>query len=1755
MNCPSREELIDCMVGKSAASDIDVLFDHVEHCDDCRELVESLEDVPDGVLAALQDRPERLDVTPACERMLGSAERLFDSSPENGPAGAVAVAPPEQLRDYRLLEPIGEGGMGTLYRAVHTRLKRYVAVKMLAARQMHNSSAVSRFMREMEAVGKLEHPNIVRALDAGQQDGLHYLVMELVDGLDLRQIVRRIGPLSVTDACEVARQAAAGLHYAHQQGLVHRDVKPSNLMIDAGGRVKLLDLGLARLSSEVSGELTVSQLAMGSVDYMAPEQADDSHRVDAKADIYSLGCTLYHLLSGTPPYGAGTGVSLLRRIKAHATEEVAPLNRWRSDVPPALVELVGRMLAKSPSDRPDDAATVARELEPLAENADLAALLRHARQTASPPRSSTIDLAAARGRSTDDDVRPDARGSASDSSSSAPLSDALSDDHIADQQPAELHITTDRQRALLESLTRLVAERAKGEEEIHQRYNTQTAEEQSRYRAERDAAIERFTTEYERLTEQYKTSREEVVFNYESAALNVVEQEEEVQADAAKTTAVLLDDAKHLWQDRSQQVNEQFKEDEIVPKKELLIFKSQHDTYAGHLNALDVEARAILRRRCRGSDNEPPSPPPAEPSHDAAMQRFAAAFQLARQKLDEMQNQRAARFLEDGWPVMIFIFVAVASAVGYWFLLAANGWYWAVGAALSTALVVALVVRQAVRPFARRQTLSVWPDFHQAHAQAVRALDAAFKEAKADAEQKHRRIVARRDKELAAADAKLKQSKEQIQSRHEQQQEKTAAKYGARRKALADTHDRQINELDNHYPARIERLEADFVNRMRELGQTHRQQMTARRREFERRWDELVSRWAAGITEFQTAVDHMNRYCSGRFQPWCDDDWKPWDTHAAQLPGGDSAAPETAPLTALPIGHYDFSLARIEHGLPQTEGLATPQTDFSLPAVLSYPECPSLLLEAWAAGRDAAVGVLQNAMLRLLTAFPPGKVRFTIIDAVGLGQNFSAFMHLADYDERLVHSRIWTETNHINQRLADLTEHMENVIQKYLRNEFASIQEYNQFAGEVAEPFQILVAANFPANWSEEAARRLVSIASSGARCGVYTLVSVDTKMKMPRNFDVTDLEEHAATFVWDEEAKQFRWKHEDLAPLPLTLDAPPDDDRFTAIVRAVGQQAKDASRVEVPFETVVPEPDYWWSGDSRTEIEVPLGRAGATKLQYMRLGKGTSQHVLISGKTGSGKSTLLNALITNLAVHYGPDEIEFYLIDFKKGVEFKPYATHSLPHARVIAIESEREFGMSVLERLDEELKRRGDLFRQHGVQDVRGFRDGNPDAVMPRIMLVIDEFQEFFTSDDKIAHDASLLLDRLVRQGRAFGIHVLLGSQTLAGAYTLARATIGQMAVRIALQCSETDAHLILSEDNTAARLLSRPGEAIYNDANGLFEGNHPFQVVWLPDSDREHFLKEIHKRAKRETVDVPSPIVFEGNVAADPAENRLLRQALQQPPSEQAALAPRAWLGAAVAIKDPTSVLFRRQSGSNLLVVGQQEEMAMGVLATSLISLAAHCRMESQPVEENADSTPLHRFHILDGSRPESPDAGFWRRLAEQLPLDIELSGVRKSAAAINAISAEVDRRLEAGDHSAPPIFLLIYNLARFRDLKKSDDFGLGSFDDDGSGALDKQLAKILREGPSHGVHTLIWSDSYNNTSRWLDRQTLRDVELRVLFQMSASDSSNLMDSPAASRLGIHRAILYSEEQGQAEKFRPYGPPTAQWLATIKPQLATD
>ncbi len=273
-----------------------------------------------------------------------------------------------------MLERLGEGGMGQVFKARHLLMKRLVAVKLIRKERLAQPEAVRRFHRELRAVAALQHPNIVMAFDGGQVGDVHFLAMEYVEGTDLNKLVNKSGPLPIAQACNYIRQAAVGLQHAHECSLVHRDIKPANLLLSlvksasnaqgAEAVVKVMDMGLARLNQGVgeqtAAELTVEGTVMGTPDYIAPEQAQDSTRADIRADSYSLGCTLYFLLTGQPPFPGG---SLAQKLLRHQQTQLAPVTSRRPDVPAGVVAVLARMLAKLPAERYQTPAEVARALE------------------------------------------------------------------------------------------------------------------------------------------------------------------------------------------------------------------------------------------------------------------------------------------------------------------------------------------------------------------------------------------------------------------------------------------------------------------------------------------------------------------------------------------------------------------------------------------------------------------------------------------------------------------------------------------------------------------------------------------------------------------------------------------------------------------------------------------------------------------------------------------------------------------------------------------------------------------------------------------------------------------------------------------------------------------------------------------------------------------------------------------------------------------------------------------------------------------------------------------------------------------------------------------------------------------------------------------------------------------------------------------------------------------------------------------------
>jgi serine/threonine protein kinase len=379
--CPPPPTLAAFLLGKLSDGEAEEIAAHLDDCAACDRQAAALEADADSFVSEIK-RPTGEASLLEEQNFRRAAERVAALGAEPTDAGvdrrlASAPSPLGTLGQYRLLEKLGAGGMGAVYKALHTRLEKVVAVKVLPADRLQDAAAIARFDREMKAVGRLDHPHIVRAMDAGEDDGVHYLVMEYVAGNDLSSLSRRLGPLPIADACELVRQAAIGLAHAHEFGLVHRDVKPGNLILGQSATVKILDLGLALLADGPASperDLTSTGQMMGTLDYMAPEQGSDSHVVDARADVYALGATLYKLLTGAPIYSGAGFTTAVQKVTALATLPAPPIQSRRGDVPDALAAIVHRMLEKDPAQRYATASAVAAALAPFTDGANLAAL-------------------------------------------------------------------------------------------------------------------------------------------------------------------------------------------------------------------------------------------------------------------------------------------------------------------------------------------------------------------------------------------------------------------------------------------------------------------------------------------------------------------------------------------------------------------------------------------------------------------------------------------------------------------------------------------------------------------------------------------------------------------------------------------------------------------------------------------------------------------------------------------------------------------------------------------------------------------------------------------------------------------------------------------------------------------------------------------------------------------------------------------------------------------------------------------------------------------------------------------------------------------------------------------------------------------------------------------------------------------------------------------------------------------------------------
>ncbi len=1116
-------------------------------------------------------------------------------------------------------------------------------------------------------------------------------------------------------------------------------------------------------------------------------------------------------------------------------------------------------------------------------------------------------------------------------------------------------------------------------------------------------------------------------------------------------------------------------------------------------------------------DDDMRVPPPA--SVEQTIDTIAQLTRKSTQVIEEMQTGKASQIIDKFYlPVGVLLFALIWAAVAF-FVAPPPPYLWMAAGIVPAGLFGFIIYLILLWPL-KQMTRRLYPK-HERIAQAAEECAATGRSISAKtASDASAELMRRRDSHLLSAKRWQAEQLVELEVRLTDEQSKLRQKLHHVIEATDAAYSKQCVSIGGEMRSKADSVAQHITGTISAMDtslQKRRDQAAARRR------DEMLhlsNRLKAGVADGLHRIAATQQKVDVAFPDW-DKESDRRKIDPSQASRAESRSVDFVPVGALRVDgrlhellmHNAVSGATVRNGAASEgkidempEWLAAAEIPKTLPIVIHRRVHSCLVIRSAPSSLDMAIDAAHQVLWRLLCAAPPARAKLTLIDPLGRGQHFTSFMALADHDPAIVSHRVWTTDQKIDARLSELAHHVEDVLQSCLRDRFERIEDYNELAGSMAEPYRAIAAVGFPTGLSREGYGHLRALIESGLRCGIFTILVCDDDSPWPSDMPIPSGEKVLTVRV-DEDG---RWSvsQPGLSELSFEPFTTPNPSIRPALIESIGAAAVAASRVEIPLDSIL-SIGQEGKGSTSNDISIPVGSQGANRSLSVELGEGVRQHVLIAGKTGSGKSTLLHSIITSGAFHYRPDQLQFYLLDFKKGVEFKPYADIGLPHVRVIGIESEREFGRSVLQRLDAELQQRGELFRAAGAQELKKFREATGKS-MPRIMLVIDEFQELFVRDDRIAADCAMLLDRLVRQGRSFGMHVILSSQSLAGAYSLPRATLGQMAVRIAMQCSESDAALILSDDNTAARLISRPGEAIYNDAGGLVEGNQPFQVAWLSTQRHRQMLCSITARDETFAAELPPPVVFEGNRPCRWTAT-LADAAIQETPAKTVS----GLLGESVEIGPPVSLSLHRTTGRNVLLISPPESRS-AIIASAVSGF----RKSAVDVE----------IVYFDGTRVEDGESiSPWMI---ESGIEVTIVKTRDCVAEMSRLSELIKQR--GDDSGEPPIIVIIDPLERFRDLRQDESFNF-SLDAAAGGNASANLQSILRDGPAAGVFVILICGSAETLSRWLPRGSHHDLELRILGQMNQSDSSLLIDSPVASELSAATMLLYDDSDGRITKFR--------------------
>lgn len=761
--------------------------------------------------------------------------------------------------------------------------------------------------------------------------------------------------------------------------------------------------------------------------------------------------------------------------------------------------------------------------------------------------------------------------------------------------------------------------------------------------------------------------------------------------------------------------------------------------------------------------------------------------------------------------------------------------------------------------------------------------------------------------------------------------------------------------------------------------------------------------------------------------------------------------------------------------------------------------------------KQKAHQVVNSLVGRLMASSSPGKLNVAMIDAEEMDGTCDVFKFL----NRNIF-QILARPEDIRKYLDEKERHIGNIIQNLLLGSVKSLYDYNQ-AKENKEPYHVIVIEDFPIGFNSESISLLQKILKNGVRAGVNVIMLV--------NEDKIDSSEDTRKAYNSSNMGQLEriCSVYDLTKNNELIDFDSfTEEHLRKIVQYVNSGVEIRKEEAILFADYMTNQSEWWQRRSAKYIEIPFGVSEDRQIQKLKITQESGQNsAVVIGIPGSGKSVFLHALICNAAINYSPDELNMYLIDFS-GVEFNSYALHNLPHARVIAPEAEREFGLSILNELVEEGARRMELCRNNDVSNIVDLKAKNPSLHIPRLLVIIDEFQKIFEiENDLISREANAKIHTIIQEFRKFGINLVLATQKLPSSSILPKDLIAN---RVVFKSSPADFSSLISLPINGKVPQLHTGECIYNSESGSPYDNHKVQGFLVTKHDIDKLLNQIsefsdnlHYKRKHDMV------VFRGNDLPE-FRNRRVARCHQTPSNMPESIG--IYLGESISIHETdVCAILRKESANNILILGGESHVAQRIAYYATISAST------------AHTDQSATFVTLNFMRREDTLNEELQSVFESLPFSSQIvSKTAEIVETLTAIKEEIDERRKDEERPQDHIYLSIY---AFQLARMFDKGGRRGDDVSESGML---LDYILKNGPAVGVFTIMQCDNWDNLSRI--GNPLSSFTYRVALQMTENDSNKIVGSSIASKLfvfnrpsSVYRAYFRDNNRNINIKFKPY------------------